>query len=125
MNPVCWFEIQVIDMQRAVAFYEQVFGIELTLLSMPGDDSGMEMYVFPGEMEKAGISGALVKMDGSSSGPGGTLVYFECEDCEVEERKAEPAGGMLIQPKMDLGSYGFCSVIQDTEGNRIGLHSMR
>ncbi len=125
MNPVSWFEIQVQDMARAVAFYESVLGVTLTNLPMPGEVGGMEMCVFPGEMEKPGSSGALVKMEGSSRGPGGTLVYFECADCAVEESKAVPAGGKVLQAKMDLGPYGFCSVIEDTEGNPIGLHSMQ
>lgn len=125
MNPVGWFEINVQDMARAVSFYEQVFGIKMSLMVMPGDESGMEMYVFPGEMEKPGASGALVKMDGLASGPGGSFLYFVCEDCAVEEKKAAVSGGKIIQTKMSLGEFGFYSVVQDSEGNSIGLHSMQ
>ena len=52
------------------------------------------------------------------------VVYFACDDCSVEEGRAEAAGGKVLQPKMSLGEHGFCSVLMDTEGNTIGLHSM-
>lgn len=68
-------------------------------------------------------SGALVKMEGVEPGPGGTLIYFSCQDCGVEESRALEAGGSVFQPKMSIGEYGFMSVIVDTEGNMIGLHS--
>ena len=67
----------------------------------------------------------LVKMDGMKAGGSGTMVYFGCEDCAVEESRAEAAGGKIIQPKMSIGEHGFCSMIVDTEGNSFGLHSMK
>ena len=57
-------------------------------------------------------------------GAGGTLVYFTCTDCSVEEARVEKAGGKILQPKMSIGEHGFCSIVMDTEGNPIGLHSM-
>src|SRR5688572_14268462 len=39
-NPVGWFEIYVQDMQRAKAFYENVFGLKLARL----DGTGVEMW---------------------------------------------------------------------------------
>jgi predicted enzyme related to lactoylglutathione lyase len=33
------------------------------------------------------------------------------------------AGGTVIKPKMSIGAYGFMSLVLDTEGNTIGLHS--
>jgi predicted enzyme related to lactoylglutathione lyase len=56
-------------------------------------------------------------------GSGGTLVYFTCEDCAIEESRIEGAGGKVIQTKMPIGEHGFCTLAVDTEGNTIGLHS--
>jgi hypothetical protein len=97
--------------------------VQLEKLGDP-TDSGMEMMTFPADMEKYGASGALVKMDGFSAGTGGTLVYFGCDNCAVEEARADAAGGKVVKPKMSIGEYGFISLINDTEGNMIGLHSM-
>jgi predicted enzyme related to lactoylglutathione lyase len=50
-------------------------------------------------------------------------VYFACEDCSVEEARVEAGGGKLKRPKMSLGEHGFCTLVKDTEGNMLGLHS--
>jgi uncharacterized protein len=124
-NPVGWFEIYVDDMSRAKAFYEAVFGSPLTILVNPtADDAGLEMWAFPMEMTAPGSSGALCKMEGCQAGGGGTLVYFNCDDCAVEAGRVEANGGSVYKPKMSIGEYGFIAIACDTEGNTIGLHSM-
>jgi hypothetical protein len=82
------------------------------------------MLSFPSAENGMNISGALVKEEGMQPGTGGTMVYFACEDCSVEESRVEKAGGKVLRTKMSLGDYGFCSVVMDTEGNTVGLHSM-
>ena len=127
-NPVVWFEIHVADMARAKAFYETVLQVQLTPLPTPAGDasaSGMQMLAFPAEMTQGGAGGTLVKMDGMAPGSGGTLVYFGCEDCAVEQGRVEQAGGKVHQPKFSIGQFGFCSLFVDTEGNVVGLHSMK
>lgn len=124
-NPVCWFEIYVNDMQRAKKFYSQVLNMEITD-APPMDGMGnMQMAFFPWEEKQPNAAGALVKMDGVCAGMGGTMIYFQCEDCFVEESRVEAAGGKVHQPKMSIGEYGFCSMCIDTEGNMFGLHSLK
>jgi uncharacterized protein len=122
-NPVGWFEIYVRDMARARKFYEAVFRMKLERLG-PSD---LEMWAFPMEREAWGAGGALVKMEGFPSGgsSNGVLVYFSCEDCAVEEKRVPEAGGRVQRNKMSIGEYGFISLVFDTEGNMIGLHSMK
>ncbi|MFT3666044.1 VOC family protein [Piscinibacter sp.] len=125
-NPVVWFEIYVQDMARARRFYEAVLRCTLEPLPMPeGEAGGMEMLSFPMDMNASGAGGMLVRMDGVSPGGGGTLVYFGCEDCAVEQSRVEAAGGRIHKPKFSIGPYGFCAVVVDSEGNCIGLHSMQ
>lgn len=124
-NPIGWFEIYVEDMDRATKFYEEVLKVKLEDLPMPGDDSGLQMRAFPGGMENPGATGTLVKVEGMKSGANSTIVYFVCEDCAVEEGRAVAAGGSVFQSKMSIGEYGFCSLVHDSEGNIIGLHSMK
>jgi predicted enzyme related to lactoylglutathione lyase len=130
-NPVGWFEIYVQDMARAKAFYEAVFQGSLEQLPPPESveqecaDSGMEMEMltFPMSQEGYGAPGALVRMTGVPSG-GGTLVYFTCADCAEEAARAAANGGSVFKEKMPIGQYGFIALVNDTEGNMIGLHSM-
>ena len=122
-NPVAWFEIYVDDLARAKTFYETVFEVSLEAIGDP-NDSSIQMIAFPSDMEKYGVTGALVKMDHVIAGGDGTLVYFACDDCANEATRAKEAGGSIQRPKMDIGEYGFISLVIDSEGNMIGLHSM-
>ncbi|CAB5672421.1 Predicted enzyme related to lactoylglutathione lyase [Delftia tsuruhatensis] len=124
-NPVVWFEIHVQDMARARRFYETVFDGTLEHLPSPDGSDSYEMLSFPMEMTGPGAGGMLVRMDGVPHGGGGTLVYFGCEDCAVEQGRVEAAGGRIEQPKFSIGPHGYCAVVVDTEGNRVGLHSMQ
>jgi predicted enzyme related to lactoylglutathione lyase len=120
-NPVGWFEIYVQDMGRAKVFYENVFGVQLTKL----DGQEIEMWAFPMHAERYGAPGALVRMPGFSSGANSVLVYFSCSDCAVEAAKAASFGGKVEKEKVSIGQYGYISLVIDTEGNMIGLHSMQ
>jgi hypothetical protein len=120
-NPVCWFEIYVDDMARAKAFYETVF--QTTLEKLHSD--AIEMWAFPMQSDLWGAGGSLVKMEGFSAGRNSTLVYFSCDDCAIEQARAEKAGGQLQRGKFSIGQYGFIALLLDTEGNMIGLHSLK
>ena len=52
-----WFEIPVLDMPRAVKFYEATFDVTLVPFGMPG----MQMFCFPADDSAGATSGALVK----------------------------------------------------------------
>jgi predicted enzyme related to lactoylglutathione lyase len=124
-NPVVWFEIYVSDMNRARAFYETVLGVGLRAMDTPPMDPPMQMLFFPGEPDAGGASGALVKMAGVPVGGGSTLVYFACEDCAVEAGRVAKAGGKVFKEKTSIGPYGHIALLIDTEGNMVGLHSMK
>jgi len=124
-NPVVWFEIHVQDMARARRFYETVFQGKLEHLPATDGSASQEMQSLPIDMTGPGARGMLARMDGAPSGGGGTLVYFGCEDCAIEQGRVEAAGGRIEQAKFSIGPHGHCAVVVDTEGNRIGLHSMQ
>jgi predicted enzyme related to lactoylglutathione lyase len=120
-NPVSWFEIYVEDIDRAKCFYEGVFGVQLLRL----DNPEIEMWAFPMKQDEFGSSGALVKMSGFPTGANSVLIYFSCENCAIEAKKAEKFGGKIQKNKMSIGQYGNIALVLDTEGNMIGLHSMQ
>jgi predicted enzyme related to lactoylglutathione lyase len=123
-NAVNWFEIYVDDMDRARRFYETVFQVELESLTDPTED-GLNMMAFPFDPAQMGSSGAIVHMPDMPAGQNSTVVYFNCEDCAVEEARVAAAGGEVKRSKMSIGEYGFVSILNDSEGNLIGLHSLK
>ncbi|MBK8574464.1 MAG: VOC family protein [Elusimicrobia bacterium] len=120
-NPVGWFEIYVQDMTRAKTFYETLFKTKLENATSPE----WEMWTFPHAMDKSGAGGALVKMPGFPSGGNSTLVYFSCVDCAEEAARAKQNGGRIFKEKWAIGPHGFIALVTDTEGNMIGLHSLK
>jgi uncharacterized protein len=113
------------DLGRAQKFYETVLQIEMTPMETPGGFGDLEMLCFPWAQGGENISGALCKTKDIKPGPGGTLVYFICDDCAIEASRVIEAGGKVIQEKYPLGEHGFCAIIMDTEGNSVGLHSIK
>ena len=120
-NPIGWFEIYVDDMERAKGFYEAVFKRKLERLPVPD----IEMWNFPMETDGSGAAGSLVRMPGFPAGRNSVLIYFTCEDCSTEESRVVAARGRIEKEKFSIGEYGFVSLVYDTEGNMIGLHSMK
>jgi len=117
-NPVGWFEIPVIDMKRAKAFYEHVFSLSLQDQQM-GDTHMALLPMFQGA---AGAAGCLVKGKDYTPAAAGVLIYFTAPDLEGMLQRVRQRGGRVLMDKSSIGSYGFIALIQDTEGNRIGLH---
>jgi predicted enzyme related to lactoylglutathione lyase len=124
-NPFNWIEIYVDDMNRARKFYEAVLDIKLTEIPIPDGTDEFRMLSFPRIENEINISGALVKMKAMRQSGICTIPYFACDDCLVEEGRVVKAGGKVLRTKISIGEYGFCTLVMDTEGNTIGLHSMQ
>jgi hypothetical protein len=56
----------------------------------------------------------------------GTTVYLDGgNDLSVPFSRVENAGGKVILPKTAIGeNRGFIALFIDTEGNKVGLHSI-
>jgi predicted enzyme related to lactoylglutathione lyase len=123
-NVISWFEIGTSDLNRATKFYETVFGVSLISLDMPN----IKMRMFPLDDMQNGVGGALVDSGGfhKPSATDGPLLYLNGNpDVQNILDKVEAAGGKIIVPKTQISSeYGYMAVIIDTEGNRVGLHSV-
>lgn len=118
-NPVGWFDIHVSNFERAKTFYQTVFNVQLVDLPIEWGKQAL----FPFSPDGPNISGALVENKEMVAGKNNTIVYFETEDCVTEEKRIEQAGGKVVQPKMNIGEFGFISIFIDSEGNTVGLHS--
>jgi len=120
-NAIGWFDIYVDDVDRAVAFYESVFGQKLEKIVDPTGET--QMMSFPASMNAYGASGALVRSEHARPGVGGTMVYFSVEDCAVQESRVVAAQGRIVRPKFSIGDFGWVSLCVDTEGNMFGINS--
>ena len=119
-HAISWFEIPTLDFARAKTFYEAVLGRPIETMTMGPSTMG-----FLSTSPEA-IGGAIVHGDGTAPSKSGTLVYLNGgDDLSVMLGRVEAAGGTVAVPKTDIGSgFGFFAHFIDTEGNRVGLHSM-
>jgi predicted enzyme related to lactoylglutathione lyase len=118
MNPVVYFEIPVLNLDRACDFYSKVF--ETTLTKEVVD--GYQMALFETSDESFGASGALVVGDVYVPSQQGCFLYFGVESIDETIARALELGGSLLYPKKSNGDLGSVAEIQDSEGNRIALH---
>ena len=123
-NAISWFEIPTSDINRAQQFYETIFGISMTPMDLPN----IKMRMFPLDDMMTQVGGALVDSGGfhNASATDGPLIYLNANpDVQNVLDKVEAAGGKTVVPKTEISpEYGFMGVFIDTEGNRIGLHSV-
>ena len=119
-NAVNWFEICAADFARARRFYETALGE--TLADTPMDGGKMAMFNFD---QQAGVGGAITKMENCASTGTRTIVYLNVEGkLDAVLGRIVSAGGRIVQPRMAIPPHGFIALIEDTEGNVVGLHSM-
>lgn len=123
-NMVGWFEIPVVDMDRAKKFYEEVFQIEIQVQ----DFGGTKMGWFPWSEGKEGASGSLILQPDwyIPNRVEGVLIYFASEDVQNELDRIEAAGGRILKPKTKISDeIGYMGLFHDSEDNRIALHSRK
>lgn len=117
-NQIVWCDIPVTDLDRAIKFYSAVLGQPVRKESMPGMAVGLLPHV------EDSVSGCLVEMADRKPSVDGPMIYLNAEGRLDAAIAAVPAnGGKVLQPKHQIGPYGFRAVVLDSEGNRIALHS--
>jgi predicted enzyme related to lactoylglutathione lyase len=115
-NIGAYFEIPVVDMERAINFYESLLETELERGTM----HEYEMAFFPNEHNGVGISGALAKGDVYKPSIDGVFLYLQIEDIDAIISKAVNLGSEVLLEKTEAESC-FVAEIKDLEGNRICL----
>ena len=120
-NVLSWFEIPVTDFTRAKNFYEKVLGTSIEPMVMGPVTMGML------SSDPTAVGGAIVQGDGGSPSKLGTLVYLNGgDDLAPMLARAQQAGASVVVPKTEIGNdFGFFAHFVDTEGNKVGLHSMK
>ncbi len=120
-NAINWFEIPVKNFDKAQKFYETILGADMHLM----EAMGMKSAFFPAEMNTGGIGGCIIQGEGYEPSPMGALVYLNGGDDLADPlSKVVAAGGEILLPKTSIGPNGFMAHFTDTEGNKVGFHSM-
>lgn len=120
-NSLNWFEIPVVDMQRARHFYQVTFGVHMEDMSMPG----MEMVSFPYEGGSGKVAGTLVKSDMHKPSAEGVVIYLNANPdmTEIVSRIVAEGGNVVMPKTLITPEIGYMAFFIDSEGNKIGLHS--
>lgn len=120
-HALSWFEIPVTDFARSKTFYEKVLAIRIEPMVMGTTTMGML------SSDPNAVSGALVLGADGSPSVHGTLVYLNGgDDLAPMLALVSEAGGSVVVPKTEIGNgFGYFAHFMDSEGNKIGLHSMK
>jgi uncharacterized protein len=107
-NKFAHFAIEADDVERALVFYEAVFGWRFSPWGPPG------FYLIEG----AGVHGALqMRREPAPAGRKGFECSFAVDDIDVTCTQIERAGGRLIGPKHAIPTVCELRCFADTEGN--------
>lgn len=125
-NVINWFEIPVLDTERAKKFYETIFDIKMTTRHFPESNEELIFFPFDPNIKQAlsgRVTGVLSKSPDRKPSKKGVFIYLNASP-KIQNviDKVEMAGGQIIIPKTEA-PFGLFSIILDSEGNRIGLHS--
>ena len=119
MPRVVHFEILATDPERAVQFYKDVFGWEISKWEGPED----YWLVTTGPEGEMGINGGIMRrtqeVDGES--PTAYVCTVGVESVDEYVVKVEANGGSVVVPKMAVPGVGWLAYCRDTEGNQFGM----
>lgn len=125
-NAITWFEIPVVDTERAKKFYETILDIQMETRSI--EETNEELTFFPFETgviraTSGLVSGALTKNNYYKPSNSGTVIYLNAyPKIQHVIDRIEPAGGKIILPKTKIIA-GYIARFLDTEGNLVGIHA--
>lgn len=111
------FAIHVDDTERAIAFYEAVFGWRFEPWGPPGF-----YLIHTGTDESPGVMGLMHKRQEPRTGTGlnGFEPTFSVDDLDAVIAAVEANGGTMIFGKSPIPTVGVLARFLDTEGNDVG-----
>jgi predicted enzyme related to lactoylglutathione lyase len=114
MPRVVHFEIDAKKPERAVKFYEKVFGWKIKKWEGP-----VEYYLIStGKETEPGIDGGLSRRTESEPS---TVNTIDVSSVDEFIKKVEANGGKIIRPKRAVIGVGYMAYFEDPEGNVFGI----
>jgi predicted enzyme related to lactoylglutathione lyase len=120
MDKVVHFEVPFDNKQRAMKFYSDSFGWQMT--DMPDMKYVLARSVEVDEKqmpkEKGAINGGLFERPHEAPHP---TFYIGVNSIDESIKKVQKAGGKVVTPNTPIPGMGAFARVTDTEGNVIGL----
>lgn len=114
MPRVVYFDVSADDPERAIKFYENVFGWEIEKWQGP-----MEYWrIKTGEPDQPGIDGGLARREKPSDAITNIIDVLSVDEFTA---RVIANGGQIVQPKITIPTVGFLVIFKDTEGNTFGM----
>ncbi|HET6919936.1 MAG TPA: VOC family protein [Jiangellaceae bacterium] len=117
LTRVIWFELWVPDLDRAKAFYGELFGWTFE----PMTEYDPDWLIDAGDGR--GTIGALWPAQAAPSGAG-AVVYVAVANLPDSITTAEELGASLVREPTDIGDGTSFAWIRDPGGNLLGLWSL-
>ncbi len=119
-DKVTWFELPAFDVNRAGEFYKEVFGWDAS------DMGGGSLAVTSSESDESltplkpgSINGDISPISEGFDKP---LIVITVEDINKKTEMVKQAGGIVVLPPKLIEEMGMMwAIVQDTEGNRVGI----
>lgn len=111
---VVHFEIDAENPERAVKFYQTVFGWKIEKWKGP-----MEYWlIMTGDPKEPGIDGGLAKRTEPQPS---TVNTIDVPSVDQYVGKIQANGGTIIRPKQAIPGVGYVAYFKDPEGNIFGM----
>ena len=114
MPRVVHFEINADDPERAVKFYQEVFGWKIKKWEGPMD----YWLATTGPDDQPGINGGIMKRTHPQASTQNTV---DVPSVDEFTKKVTERGGKVVVPKMPVPGVGYMAYCADTEGNVFGI----
>ncbi|MEI6841741.1 MAG: VOC family protein [Methanomicrobiales archaeon] len=118
MANIAFFQIPADDIGRAGKFYRSLLGWKIEPNTTLPDTSLQWQDIITGEPKEGTMNqGGLYKRQL----PGPIMNFVNVEDFDQVLANVEKLGGKILMPGSEIKTVGLVAVIQDTEGNLLGL----
>jgi uncharacterized protein len=114
-NPFVHIELHTKDLAKAKDFYSRLFAWRLDDVPMPGGE-GSYTLINVGEGTGGGMFANL-----DPKVPPHWLAYVGVDDIQVMTKKARDLGATVVQDVIEVGDYGWMSVIIDPTGAALAM----
>lgn len=114
MPRVIHFEIDAKRPEKAITFYEKVFGWKIEKWKGPVD----YWLIVTGKENEPGIDGGLSRRTEAEPS---TVNTIDVSSVDEYVKKIENNGGKIIRPKQAVPGVGWMSYFKDPEGNVWGI----
>ena len=115
MPTIVHFEIPADNVERAKAFYGELFGWKIEKTPGPMD------YWLISTTDEKGEKGVEGGMIGRQHPQHAVTNYIDVPSIETYAAKIEQLGGQVVVPKTAVPTFGYFAVCLDTENNTFAI----